>query len=164
MNSFQVSEWLPFFTLSYPTSSPARPDSFHDSRYYVTSILDACLVVSCIAVMAVSRDITRIYLAEPFARWKLTRDWERSQREKTKVNGAAKGSAIGSSVPNGIASHKNGEHAPPTMSKRDARKIHRSMLRFGEQSWSFICYTVNFTLGVVSNLQLIDGMQANTRV
>ena len=34
----------------------------------------------------------------------------------------------------------------------------------GEQSWSFICYTVNFTLGVVSNLQLIDGMQANTRV
>ena len=156
MNTLQVSEWLPsflvpFFTLSYPTTPPADPDSFHDSLYYTTGILDVCVIISCIAVMAVLRDITRIYLMEPFAKWKLTRDWERSQREKIKVNGAPKSPANGSSVPNGHTSHKNGEHAPLTMSKRDARRIHRSMLRFAEQGWAFIYYTVNFTFGVVSN-------------
>ena len=155
-NSLRISEWLPsflvpFFTLSYPTIPPAHPDSFHDSFYYATGILDACVVVSCIAVMAVLRDITRIYLAEPFAKWKLTRNWEGSQREKIIANGAAKGSVIGSLVPNNIASRKNGDRALLTMSKRDARTIHRSMLRFGEQSWSFVSYTVNFTFGIVSN-------------
>ncbi|KAF8556060.1 longevity assurance proteins LAG1/LAC1 [Imleria badia] len=153
MINLQVSEKLPsflvpFFTLSYPTTPPAHPDSFYDSLYYATGILDACVIVSCIAVMAVLRDVTRIYLAEPFAKWKLTRDWERSQREKIKVNGVPQGFVDGSSVPNGIASHKDGEHAPLTMSKRDVRRIHRSILRFGEQSWSFIYYTANFTFGV----------------
>ncbi|KAF8553807.1 longevity assurance proteins LAG1/LAC1 [Imleria badia] len=154
MDNLLVSTWLPsflvpFFTLSYATTPPAHPDSFHDSLYYATGVLDACVIVSCIALMAVLRDITRIYLAEPFAKWKLTRDWERSQREKIKVNGAPnRGSVIGSSVPNGIVSHNNGEHASLAMSRRDIRRIHRSMLRFGEQSWSFIYFSVNFTFGV----------------
>lgn len=161
MNSLQVSQWLPsflipFFTLSHPTSPPPDPDSFHDSLYYTTGILDACVIVSCIAVMAVLRDITRVYLMEPFAKWKLTRDWERSQRKKIKANGAPNGSVNGSSIPNGVAGHRKGEHAPLTMSKRDARKIHRSMLRFAEQGWSFIYYTVNFAFGVVSNLHQRD--------
>jgi acyl-CoA-dependent ceramide synthase len=167
MNSLQVSEWLPsflipFFTLSYPTTPPAVPDSFHDSIYYTSGLLDTCVIISCIAVMAVLRDVTRIYLMEPFAKWKLTRDWERSQRKKIKVNGVPKGS-VGPSVPNGVASYKNGEHTPLTMSKRDARRIHRSMLRFAEQGWSFIYYTVNFAFGVVSNLYT-NGMQASTQV
>ena len=153
----QVSEWfpsflIPFFTLSYPTAPPAVPDSFHDSLYYTTGILDVCVIISCIAVMAVLRDVTRIYLMEPFAKWTLTRDWERSQRKKVKANGVSNGSVNGSSVHNGAASYKNGEHAPLTMSKRDARRIHRSVLRFAEQSWSFIYYTVNFTFGLVSIL------------
>ncbi|KAF8138540.1 TLC domain-containing protein [Boletus edulis] len=155
MNSLQASDWLPFFlvpffTLSYPTTPPANPDSFHDSQYYTTGILDACVIVSCIAVMAVLRDMTRIYLMEPFAKWKLTRDWERSQRAKIKLkaNGAPNGSVNGSPITNGVASHKNGEYVPLTLSKRDARKIHRSMLRFAEQGWSFIYYAVNFAFGV----------------
>ncbi|KAF8555765.1 longevity assurance proteins LAG1/LAC1 [Imleria badia] len=154
MSNLQVSEWLPsflvpFFTLSYPTTPPAHPDSFQDSLYYTTGILDACVIVSCIAVMAVLRDITRIYLMEPFAKWKLIRDWERSQRDKIKVNGVPRG-FVSSSVPNGIVGHKNGEreHAPLTMSKRDARRIHRGIQRFGEQGWSFVYYTANFTFGV----------------
>ncbi|KAH0839994.1 longevity assurance proteins LAG1/LAC1 [Lanmaoa asiatica] len=153
MNSLQVSEWLPsflipFFTLSYPTPPPLDPDSFHGSLYYTTGILDACVIVSCIAVMAVLRDITRIYLMEPFAKWKLTRDWKRSQREKIKVNVSPKAPVNGSSIPNGLAGRKNGEHTPLTISKRDARRIHRSMLRFAEQGWSFIYYTLNFAFGV----------------
>ena len=158
MNSLQVPQWLPpflvpFFTLSYPTTPPAHPDSFHDSLYYTTGILDACIVVPCVVVMAVLRDITHICLTEPFAKWKLTRDWERFQCEKIKVNGVPRGTVIGSSISNSIAGHKNGEreHVPLKMSKRDARWIHRTILRFSEQGWSFICYTMNFTFGVVSN-------------
>ncbi|KAF8545992.1 longevity-assurance protein [Imleria badia] len=153
MNSLQLSEWLPsflvpFFTLSYPTTPPGHPDSFHDSLYYVTGILDTCVIISCIAVMVVLRDITCIYLMEPFAKWKLTRNWERSQRKKISVNGAPKGSVIGSSVPNSIDSHKNGQHAPLPMSNRDVCRIHRSTLRFSEQGWSSIDNTANFTFGV----------------
>lgn len=161
MNSLQVSEWLPsflipFFTLSYPTSPPLDPDSFHDSLYYTTGILDVCVIVSCIAVMAVLRDITRVYLMEPFAKWKLTRDWERSQRQKIKVGGVPNGSANGSTISNGVAGHRKEEHVTLTMPKRDARRIHRSMLRFAEQGWSFIYYTTNFAFGVVSNLHQRD--------
>ncbi|KAF9226491.1 longevity-assurance protein [Gyrodon lividus] len=160
MNTFQAPEYLPsflvpFFTLSYPTSLPVDPDSFHDSQYYNTGILDGCLIISFIAVMALLRDITRIYLMEPFAKWKLTRDWQRSQQEKLKPNGAAvgvpNGSMNGSSAQNGHASHGNGDHVELKMSKRDARKIHRSMLRFAEQGWSFIYYSINFLYGVYVN-------------
>jgi len=148
MNVSLPSFLVPFFTLSYPTAPPSNPDSFHDSLYYNSGILDVCLIVSCIAVMAVLRDITRIYLMEPFAKWKLTRNWEKSRREKVKVNGAPKRSANGSSVPNGATSHKNEQHASLIMSKRDARRIHRSMLRFAEQGWSFIYYAVSFVFGL----------------
>ena len=79
------------------------------------------------------------------------------------VNGVPKGPVTGSSVSNDIASYESGEHAPLNMSKRDVHRIHRSILRFGEQGWSFICYTVNFTFGVVSNL-FIDEMQASSQV
>lgn len=165
LNSFQVSEWLPsflvpFFSLSHPASPPPNPDSFHDSLYYNTGVLDVCVIVSCIAVMAVLRDITRIYLMEPFAKWKLTRDWERSQRKKIKVNGTPKVSGL--SVPNGIDAYKNGELAPSTMSKKDARRIHRSVLRFAEQGWSFIYYTINFAFGAVSHF-FINENQGGTQ-
>ena len=162
MNSLQVSGWLPsilvpFFTLSYPTAPPAEPDSFHDSRYYTTGVLDACVIVSCVAVMVVLRDIARIYLMEPFAEWKLTRDWERSQRAKIKV---PKGSFDGSLVPS--ASDKNGGDATLAMSKGESRAIRRSVVRFAEQGWSFICYTINFSLGIVSNI--VNGVKASTRL
>ncbi|KAF9247249.1 TLC domain-containing protein [Melanogaster broomeanus] len=157
MNTLQPSEWfpsllVPFFTLSYPTSSPVDPDSFHDSQYYTTGILDGCLIITCIAVMAVLRDITRIFLMEPFARWKLSRDWQSSQREKLSANGAAVGVSNGSpnrpSLQNGHTSHGIGEHEEFTMSKREARRLHRSVLRFAEQGWSFVYYLVNFSYGV----------------
>lgn len=156
MNSLQVSEWfpsilIPFFTLSYPTSPPPDPDSFHDSFYYTTGILDACVIVSCIAVMAVLRDVIRVYLMEPFAKWKLTRDWQRSQRKKIQVDGTPNGSANGSPIQNGVAGHRKGKHVPLTIPKRDARRIHRSVLRFAEQGWAFIYYTINFAFGVVSD-------------
>lgn len=77
---------------------------------------------------------------EPFARWKLTRDWERLNPPNLQ-NGAVNG--------NGHAEHV--EYPPPksTMSPRDARKIHRSVLRFAEQGWSVIYYTLQWSFGFV---------------
>ncbi|KAH7930101.1 longevity assurance proteins LAG1/LAC1 [Leucogyrophana mollusca] len=151
MNSLQAPEWLPsflipFVTLSYPTDAPAHPDSFHDSPYYNTGLLDGCLIVTCIAVMAVLRDVTRVYMMEPFAKWKLTRDWKRSKTLAPNGNCNGNGAVNGTSNGNGHSVYTNGNdtHIPP----KQARKIHRSVLRFAEQSWSAIYYTVQWSYGL----------------
>ncbi|OAX33934.1 longevity assurance proteins LAG1/LAC1 [Rhizopogon vinicolor AM-OR11-026] len=149
MNSLYSLQWLPsyilpFVTLSYPTTPPLNPDSFHHSAYYTTGLLDGCLVITCIAVMAILRDVVRVYVMEPFARWKLTRDWQRSNALHLKQNGKQNGV-----VPNGNGhvEHINGGPSKSTMSARDARKIHRSVLRFAEQGWSAIYYTLQWSFG-----------------
>lgn len=144
MNSLHGSQWLssyflPFITLSYPTDPPPNPDSFYHSAYYGTGLLDACLIITCIAVMAVLRDLVRVYVMEPFARWKLTRDWERLQPIH-KQNGLV----------NGHADHVNLDSSSRSpMSARDARKMHRSVLRFAEQGWSAIYYSLQWSFGFV---------------
>ncbi|OBZ77140.1 Sphingosine N-acyltransferase lag1 [Grifola frondosa] len=80
---------------------------------------------------------------EPFARWKLTRDLMRSKKRKALLlngNGKANGVPNG----NGHAVHVDG----PEISKREARKMHRSVLRFAEQGWSVIYYTCQWCFGL----------------
>ncbi|KAJ8593301.1 longevity assurance proteins LAG1/LAC1 [Rhizopogon salebrosus TDB-379] len=135
---------LPFVTLSYPTDAPVNPDSFHHSAYYGTGFQDGCLIITCIAVMAILRDLVRVYILEPFAKWKLTRDWERLHPPHLQPNGKQNGVANG----NGHAEHIHGEYpSKSAMSPRDARKIHRSVLRFAEQGWSAIYYTLQWSFG-----------------
>lgn len=137
---------LPFVTLSYPTAAPVNPDSFHHSAYYGTGFQDGCLIITCIAVMAILRDLVRVYILEPFAKWKLTRDWERLHPPHLQPNGKQNGVANG----NGHAEHIHGEYpSKSAMSPRDARKIHRSVLRFAEQGWSAIYYTLQWSFGFV---------------
>jgi acyl-CoA-dependent ceramide synthase len=96
--------------------------------------------------MAILRDVVRIFVLEPFARWKLTRTWERSNSNHIQQNGQKNGIING----NGHAGHANGDHKPKSvMSARDARKIHRSVLRFAEQGWSAIYYTLQWLFGFV---------------
>ena len=62
MNTAQAPAWLPaklvpFFTLSYPTAPPLHPDSFLESNYYGTGLLDGWLIITAIAIMAVLRDM-----------------------------------------------------------------------------------------------------------
>lgn len=147
MNSHQAPEWLPsflvpFVTLSYPAATPAEPDSFPNSAYYRTGPLDVCLVISCIAVMAVLRDAARLCLMEPFAEWKLTRDLEHSR--KIKANGKTPAAVNGHA--NGHAVHANGHGI---YSQKEARKLHRKVLRFAEQSWSVIYYILTWSYGLV---------------
>ncbi|KAJ7700033.1 TLC domain-containing protein [Mycena rosella] len=138
-------DWLPpylapFFTLSYRTDTPAEPDSFPDSAYYTTGSHDVWLILTCIAAMAVLRDVLRLGVFEPFARWKLARDMD-SKRSKRAMNGNGNG--------NGTANgHANGP------SKKELRHMNRSVMRFAEQGWSAVYYPLQWSFGLYVNYYL----------
>lgn len=162
MNNTQELEWLPsfftpFVTLSYPTEPPAEPDSFPRYSYYKGGILDLCLIVTCIAVMAVLRDALRLGVCEPFARWYLARQLRKSKakqiahanaREKNanpadkKTNGAANG--------NGIAQECTALADSLVVTKREARQLRHGVIRFAEQGWPFVYYLAQCGYGLVS--------------
>ncbi|CDO71382.1 hypothetical protein BN946_scf184908.g140 [Trametes cinnabarina] len=168
MNTEQAPGWLPhflipFFTLSYPTARPAHPDSFPDSNYYANGPLDGCLIITAIAVMAILRDVTRIYIMEPFARWKLARDLRLAkQREAVRSNANGNGKANGKAnvhangnghaIGNGHTTHANGNGF--VISRQEAKKMQRSVIRFAEQGWSVIYYTAQWCFGLYVHLHL----------
>lgn len=147
------TEWLPsylvpFFSLSYPTDTPKEADSFPNSAYYNTGRQDLCFIITCIAVMAILRDALRLGVFEPFARWKLTRDLNQRKREKLqnghangKVNGHSNGHANGNGNRNGYVANVS--------TPRELRQMHRSVLRFAEQGWSVVYYTLQWSFGLV---------------
>ncbi|KAG5717256.1 Sphingosine N-acyltransferase lag1, partial [Termitomyces sp. T112] len=149
MNAF-ATQWLPsylipFFTLSYPTVTPKNPDSFPDSAYYKTGIQDACLVITCIAVMAILRDALRLGVLEPLAHWKLTRDlFNRKRLGVAKSEEHTNGHVMTNGVSNG-----NGHISDdPRPTPKELRKVHRSVLRFAEQGWSVVYYTLQWSFGL----------------
>jgi len=162
MNTLEALGWLPsymipFFTLSYPIPTPAVTDSFPHSSYYDTGLLDGCLIVTCIAVMAVLRDVSRIYILEPFAEWKLTRDLKGKHARQylkllakgnEKLNGIANGVANGNGNGHSVESPPSSPTSPRGISVREAAKIRRSILRFAEQGWSFFYYTAQWAFGL----------------
>lgn len=153
MNLEHAPDWLPtylvpFFTLSYPVSPPDNPDAFPDSNFYVPGLLDGCFIVTCIAIMAILRDFFRVCVAEPFATWYLTRDQQRGRSvsprrldEKSQNGHVANGNG-----------HASDEKTALLRSKRkEDRAIRHKVLRFGEQSWSLIYYSVQWCYGLVSS-------------
>jgi len=127
---------VPFLSLSYPTDTPLNLDSFPHSPYYNTGPLDACFVITCIAVMAILRDAIRLGILEPFARWKLSADLRRKIEPHSHR------------FANGNGTHNANGHIS-RISKRESDKMHRSVLRFAEQGWSALYYSVQWTLGFV---------------
>lgn len=77
--------------------------------------------------MAVLRDVTRIYVFEPFASWKLMRDLR--VQSKPKTNG-----------------HMNGLANP---SKKALQRVNHGITRFAEQGWSLLYYSVQWSFGLV---------------
>lgn len=154
MNTALTPAWLtsfitPFISLSYPTDPPAEPDSFKDSSYYGGGLLDACLIITCVAVMAVLRDALRLGVLEPFARWYLTRTLKKEKaRQLAHANGDAK-KANGHSTKTNGAANGNGHAGEVVITKQEARKLRRSVLRFAEQGWSVVYYTVQWLYGLV---------------
>jgi hypothetical protein len=147
--------FVPFVSLSYPVDPPPNPDSFPDSSYYDIGYLDVCLIVTIIATMAILRDAARILLFEPFANWKLTRDWRRRQAFKSgsatpdskasnvktneRINGRV--TTIGSAEK--LVADRPAEHSP------EARRIRHAVVRFAEQGWQVVYYSWQWSLGLV---------------
>ncbi|KAI0751568.1 longevity assurance proteins LAG1/LAC1 [Daedaleopsis nitida] len=158
MNTEAAPAWLPtqlipFFTLSYPTATPAAPDSFPNSQYYGTGLLDGCMIVTAIAVMAILRDATRLFVMEPFARWKLARDLRhKKQRRLVQANGNGKANGVANGKSNG-----NGHaliYDPAYISPAEKKKMQRSVIRFAEQGWSVVYYTAQFSFGLYVHVLL----------
>jgi hypothetical protein len=142
----------PFVTLSYPTERPKNPDSFPNANYYNVGWLDICMIITCIAVMAILRDAFRLGIFEPFAHWKLTRDLrlrkarQAASLEKEKTNGHSNGHANGKT--NGHVTNGDAVSLQPTIKER--KQIHRSVLRYAEQGWSVVYYPTQWCFGLVN--------------
>jgi acyl-CoA-dependent ceramide synthase len=172
---FDLAEhWLhpalaPFFSLSHKTDTPLEPDSFPNSVYYNTGPKDLCLLIGCIAVMAVLRDALRLGVFEPFARWKLTRDlgFKRASRlngnGKANGNGTTNGNAHGNGATNGNA-NGNGHAHSSNMSKRELRQMHRSVLRFAEQGWPAVYYPIQWAFGLVGPIVFLTCSPRSPRI
>ena len=148
---------VPFVTLSYPVDTPQNPDAFPDSSYYDIGYRDACLIVTCIAIMAILRDASRVSILEPFANWKLTRDWRRRRARKSGSSTPdSKPSSNGHNANNKINGlvtiHSNAEKPiadRPPENSLEARRIRHAVMRFAEQGWQAIYYTAQWSLGMV---------------
>ena len=153
MNTAQAPQWLPsflipFVTLSYPVDPPAAPDSFKDSSYYAAGLLDFCTIVTIIAVMAVLRDAFRLGVFEPFAKWYLTRQLQLTKgKEKGKkhLNGNGKANGTANGTTNGHAVH---DHSS-VITKKEAKQLKRSVIRFAEQGWPVVYYSLQWVYGLV---------------
>jgi acyl-CoA-dependent ceramide synthase len=144
-----LSSYLaPFFSLQYPTATPAHPDSFPHSPYYNAGKLDICILISCVAVMAILRDALRLGIFEPLARWKLLRDLRLKRKAASKkANGSANGHAIANGNGNGYSNgHGNGAVLG---TRKELRQVNRSVLRFAEQGWSVVYYSLQWSFGIV---------------
>ncbi|GJE84990.1 longevity assurance proteins LAG1/LAC1 [Phanerochaete sordida] len=147
-----ISFLTPFFVLSHPTSPPAAPNAFKNSSYYEVGLLDGCFIIGCIAVMAVLRDALRLGVFEPFARWYLTRQLLQSKAKQNghangHTNGHTNGHAATEAKSNG-ATNGHARHDGPVITKREARKVRRSVMRFAEQGWSVVYYTLQWLYGL----------------
>jgi len=160
---------VPFVSLSYPVDPPQSRGLFPASSYYGIGYLDVCLIVSIIAIMATLRDAARLLLLEPFANWKLTRDWRRRQAFKSGsatpesktgnvvgINKDGKTSApvttIGSAEK--LMADRPAEHSP------NARRIRHSVARFAEQGWLAIYYLFQWSLGIYIHYHLPSNLWA----
>jgi very-long-chain ceramide synthase len=172
---------VPFAYLSYPTEAPKNPDSFQGSSYYKTGIKDACFVIAWIAVLAILREFVRLAIMEPFARAWLSKQAARGGistpkilQKSEKTTPAAKETMKDQSAEPKqkvedeglellLRSRRNG-NAKPKLEKITKRRMkgmtkeewkrERSVLRFAEQGWTLVYYSVYRSLGIVRLLLL----------
>jgi hypothetical protein len=151
-----------FISLSYPTNPPKNLDSFPNANYYGTGPLDACFVVAWVAVLAVLREFFRLVVLEPFARWWLGRLAEKEKRRGAETPKKVAANPIPTQLEKeGVRSRRKEQvklekitrKRKPGMTKEEWRR-ERSVLRFAEQGWAFLYYTVYWSLGLVSPVML----------
>jgi len=84
---------------------------------------------------------------EPFARWKLTRDLGLSR--KTTGYGKSSEPMNGNANSNGYTTYAN-----RSTTQKEDRKMHRKVIRFAEQGWSVIYYTLTWCYGLYIHINL----------
>ncbi|KAF8913851.1 TLC domain-containing protein [Gymnopilus junonius] len=111
--------------------------------------------------MAVLRDAFRLFIFEPFARWKLTRDLV--LRQQRKRFGKTSDSVANGHVANGGRQIFNGKGqlngtanggSIPVPSPKELRQLNRKVLRFAEQGWSFVYYSLQWCFGLYVHYHL----------
>ena len=134
-----------FFALSYPTAPPASIDSFFTSKYYDTGLLDACFIVSTIAVFAVARDIVRLHIATPIAnRWL----FGSTKGAVALTNGKRASNTLANGTNHAANGNGNGHYTVRLLSAKN-RVRERNVVRFAEQSWSLVYYIIWWNFGLV---------------
>ena len=101
--------------------------------------------------MAVLRDAFRLGVFEPLARWKLLRDLKlKRERASNKANDSANSDAIANGNGNGYSNaHTNGNDSAVLGTRKELRQLNRSVLRFAEQGWSVVYYSLQWAFGIV---------------
>jgi very-long-chain ceramide synthase len=103
--------------------------------------------------MAVLRDALRLGFFEPLARWKLLRDLELKRKKLlNKVNGSTNDDTNHHANGNGNANgngHANCNNRVVLGTKKKLRQLNRSVLRFAEQGWSVVYYSLQLSFGIV---------------
>ena len=106
--------------------------------------------------MAVLRDALRLGFFEPLARWKLLRDLGLKRKKAlNKVNGSATdGTNHHHHIANGNGNacgngHANGNNRVALGTGKKLRQLNRSVLRFAEQGWSVVYYSLQLSFGIV---------------
>lgn len=105
--------------------------------------------------MAVLRDALRLGIFEPLARWKLLRDLELKQKQfLNKVNGRTNDDTHHHQIANGNGNangngQANGNNRVALGTGKKLRQLNRSVLRFAEQGWSVVYYSLQLSFGIV---------------
>lgn len=134
-----------FVQLSYPVERPKNPDSFPSWNYYGIGPLDVCFIISTMAVFAVLREIVRLHIMTPFANKILFGNSRGYQVNTLRANGSAPKQ---NGTSNGAA---NGHHNVHKISARN-RVRERNVIRFAEQGWALVYYTIWWSFGLVCEL------------
>jgi acyl-CoA-dependent ceramide synthase len=138
----------PFVALQYPAPALEHPDSFPDSSYYNVGKLDLCMVLTIIVVMTVLRDASMRGIFAPYARWILTRNSKARPMPMKSLQNGVFSNTNGHSKVNGYYANGHGS----ANHRKEARRLNRSVLRFAEQGWSVVYYSLQWCFGVVSLL------------
>jgi len=110
--------------------------------------MDLFIIVSFVAVMAVLRDVARLYFFEPLARRQLTKNLKRKKQHAREAKGKG-------TYSNG---HANGHSVKAEeefrLTRSEERQMNRSVVRFAEQGWAFVYYTIQCAFGIYVHYQL----------
>jgi acyl-CoA-dependent ceramide synthase len=152
----------PFIGLSYPVPTPKDTDSYFDATYYNKGPKDLLFVATWVVLLAVCREVLMRFFLMPVARWRLESlaAAKHGARLARKSNGHAISEKLAAPTKTTPTLVRQRRPSPSKFTKpvktwtetkksRDAKLRERNIVRFGEQGWSLVYYSVFWALGMV---------------